>query len=126
MMAWMRVTTCNDTGKSHVKLSQDCLRDQIENPVTPSAPTQIGLEKRSRGKERFRRKCRRKDETREYQASEVDQSEFYGAIIVADQLHLHRADGEEDDTKPGNATEDINEPQPCKDANNVNDSSRVM
>ncbi|KAB5527708.1 hypothetical protein DKX38_021555 [Salix brachista] len=28
----------------------------------------------------------------------------------------------EDDTKPSMATEDIDEPQPCKDVTNVNDS----
>ncbi|KAG6748748.1 hypothetical protein POTOM_048681 [Populus tomentosa] len=144
-------------------IAQDCLRDQIESPVTPSAPAQIELGKRSRGKERVRRKGngkrRRKDEPMEYQeASEDDQPQFYGALIVADQLHLDQADGEvgqlqscladdnfdpqhlshaadedyseelqnmvnqEDDAKPSTATEDINESQPCKDANNENDS----
>ncbi|XP_010999288.1 PREDICTED: serine/threonine-protein phosphatase 7 long form homolog [Populus euphratica] len=80
-------------------IAQDCLRDQIESPVTPSAPPQIELGKRSRGKERVRRKGngkrRRKDEPMEYQeASEDDQLQFYGAVIVADQLHLDQADGE--------------------------------
>ncbi|KAJ6941125.1 protein MAIN-LIKE 2-like [Populus alba x Populus x berolinensis] len=80
-------------------IAQDCLRDQIECPATPSVPPQIELGKRSRGKERIRRKGigkrRRKGDLMEYQeASEDDQPQFYGAIIEADQLHLHQEDGE--------------------------------
>ncbi|KAH8517939.1 hypothetical protein H0E87_005742 [Populus deltoides] len=80
-------------------IAQDCLRDQIECPATPSVPPQIELGKRSRGKERIRRKGigkrRRKGDLMEYQeASEDDQPQFYGTIIEADQLHLHQADGE--------------------------------
>ncbi|KAJ6390264.1 hypothetical protein OIU77_024477 [Salix suchowensis] len=80
-------------------IAQDCLRDQIECPATPSAPPQIELGKRSRGKERIRRKGigkrRRKGDQMEYQeASEDDQPQFYGAVIEADQLHLHQEDGE--------------------------------
>ncbi|KDP29895.1 hypothetical protein JCGZ_18464 [Jatropha curcas] len=80
-------------------IAQDCLRDQTGSPVTPSAVPQIELGKRTRGKERVRRKGtikrRRKDDAMEYyEASEDDQSQFYGAIIEVDQLQLRRAEDE--------------------------------
>ncbi|XP_050205444.1 protein MAIN-LIKE 2 [Mercurialis annua] len=77
-------------------IAQDCLRDQVGSPITPSPPPQLELGKRSRGKERVRRKGslkrRRKDDPMEnYEGSEDDQSHFYDATIEVDQLQLRQA-----------------------------------
>ncbi|GKV18384.1 hypothetical protein SLEP1_g28778 [Rubroshorea leprosula] len=82
-------------------IAQECLKDQVGSPVVASSPPAASeLGKRTRGKERVRRKGsgkrRRSNDTMEGNAASEDESQFCGAFVEVDQLHLRQAEGEVD------------------------------
>lgn len=100
-------------------IAQECLRDQVESPIVVSMTPQTELGKRTRGKERVRRKSsgkrKRDNDLMEGHVVSEDESQYCGAVVEVDQIHLREADGEVEHLQLSHAVGDSDDMHMCLD-----------
>ncbi|KAL5794267.1 hypothetical protein ACOSP7_002861 [Xanthoceras sorbifolium] len=98
-------------------IAQECLRDQVGSPVVVAVTPQTELGKRTRGKERVRRKGsgkrKRENDPMEGHAVSEDESQFCGALVEVDQMHLRQADSEVDHLQLSHAVGESDDAELC-------------